>query len=138
VSPIAGEVEIRGTLEHPAESGDGIRGWIISSRQGVLKEWTVKHEKRQTSVDSLAVQPGETIDFVVDCQKSDDSDGFAWAPVIKTKQIAGASTGSVQLWHSANDFSGTRASATDCLGTIRSGPVDFQRICVCRLRWLTE
>jgi hypothetical protein len=106
VAPIAGEIEVRGTLEHPSEQGDGVRGWIISSRQGVLKEWTVKHEKHPTEIDSLTVQAGETIDFVVDCRQSDDSDGFGWAPVIKTKQIAGSSTSSVQLWHSANDFSG--------------------------------
>jgi hypothetical protein len=106
VSPIAGEIDIRGTLEHPSEHGDGVRGWIISSRQGVLKEWIVKHEKRPTALDSVAVRPGETLDFVVDCRQSDDSDGFGWAPVIKTKQRAGSSASVVQLWHSANDFSG--------------------------------
>jgi hypothetical protein len=106
VSPIAGQLEIRGTLEHPSADGDGIRGWIISSRQGVLKEWTVKHEARQTSVESIDVQAGETLDFVVDCRQSDDSDGFGWAPVIKTKQRAGSFTSSVQLWSSTNDFSG--------------------------------
>ncbi|HUE12677.1 MAG TPA: hypothetical protein VMR25_00815, partial [Planctomycetaceae bacterium] len=51
-------------------------------------------------------QPGETIDFVVDCLKSQDHDGFTWAPVIKTKQVAGSPASIVQLWHSANDFSG--------------------------------
>ena len=48
VSPIAGEIDIRGTLGHPADQGDGIRGWIISSRQGVIKEWIVKHGNRET------------------------------------------------------------------------------------------
>jgi Protein of unknown function (DUF1553)/Protein of unknown function (DUF1549)/Planctomycete cytochrome C len=106
VAPLACEIEIRGTLEHPSDQGDGVRGWIISSRQGILKEWTVKHDKQPTAVDGLAVEPGETIDFVVDCLKSQDNDGFGWAPVIKTKQVAGAATGSVQVWHSVNDFSG--------------------------------
>jgi hypothetical protein len=106
ISPLAGEVEIGGTLEHPAEHGDGIHGWIISSRQGVLKEWTVKHGKQPTVVESVHVQPGEKLDFVVDCRTSDDSDAFAWAPVIKTKQVAGSATSSVHLWHSVNDFSG--------------------------------
>jgi hypothetical protein len=105
-SPLAGEIEIRGSLEHPAEHGDGVRGWIVSSRQGILKEVAVKHDKQPTNIDSVAVRPGEAIDFVVDCRQSDDSDGFAWAPVIKTKQVAGASVGGVQLWHSTNDFSG--------------------------------
>jgi hypothetical protein len=106
VSPIAGEIEIHGTLEHPADKGDGVRGSIISSRQGVLKQWSVRHDNRETSIDTLNVEPGETIDFVVDCLKSSDFDSFNWAPVIKTKQVAGAATSVVQLWHSANDFSG--------------------------------
>jgi hypothetical protein len=106
VSPIAGEIEIHGTLGHPSIQGDGVRGWIISSRQGALKEWSVKHESRETSIDSLVVQPGETLDFVVDCLKSQDNDGFTWAPVIKTKQLAGPHTSIVQLWHASNDFSG--------------------------------
>jgi hypothetical protein len=106
VSPVAGEIEIHGMLEHPAQQGDGVRGWIISSRHGVVKEWSVKHDKRPTEIDSLVVERGEKLDFVVDCLKSPDSDGFGWAPVIKTKQIAGASSGIVQLWHAANDFGG--------------------------------
>jgi len=106
VSPIAGAIEIHGTLGHPADKGDGIRGWIVSSRQGAIQEWSVKHANRETSVDSLIVQRGETIDFVVDCVKSQDFDGFTWDPIIKTKQVAGANTTVVQLWHSANDFSG--------------------------------
>ena len=67
VSPIAGEIEIHGTLRHPSEQGDGVRGWIISSRQGCLKEWSVKDDSRQTSIETLHVEPGEKIDFVVDC-----------------------------------------------------------------------
>jgi hypothetical protein len=106
VSPIAGEIEIHGTLRHLSEQGDGVRGWIISSRQGALKEWSVKHDSRETAIDTLLVQPGETLDFVVDCLKSQDNDGFMWAPVIKKKQLAGSHTSIVQLWHAANDFSG--------------------------------
>ena len=37
VSPIAGEIEIHGTLGHPSDQGDGVRGWIISSRQGAAQ-----------------------------------------------------------------------------------------------------
>ncbi len=118
VSPIAGDIEIRGTLEHPADHGDGVRGSIVSSRQGTVKEWTVKHERHPTDVASLSVRPGETIDFVVDCRQSDDSDSFSWAPVIRTKQVAGSANSLVQLWHSVNDFSGpapARSSAWEQL-----------------------
>jgi hypothetical protein len=106
ISPIAGEIEIRGTLNHPADQGDGIRGWIVSSRAGAIKEWTVKHGKRAASIAALSVQPGEKIDFVVDCRKSQDHDSFTWAPIIKTKQIAGSSTTLLRLWNSTQDFSG--------------------------------
>jgi len=60
----------------------------------------------ETSLDAVTVEPGEKIDFVVDCVKSSDFDSFAWAPVIRTRQTAGSATSVVQLWHSANDFSG--------------------------------
>ncbi len=78
----------------------------------------MKHDRRPTDVASLSVAPGETIDFVVDCRQSDDSDSFSWAPVIRTKQVAGSANSLVQLWHSVNDFSGpapARSSAWEQL-----------------------
>jgi Protein of unknown function (DUF1553)/Protein of unknown function (DUF1549)/Planctomycete cytochrome C len=106
VSPIAGQIEVQGRLVHMADKGDGVRGWIISSRQGAIKEWTVKHGGHDTLVQSLDVELGEKIDFVVDCLKTSDFDSFNWAPIIRTKQVAGSATSVVQLWHSSNDFSG--------------------------------
>jgi Protein of unknown function (DUF1553)/Protein of unknown function (DUF1549)/Planctomycete cytochrome C len=106
ISPIAGEIEIQGKLAHPADKGDGVRGWIISSRQGTFKESSIKNGAVETTLDAVTVEPGEKIDFVVDCVKSSDFDSFAWAPVIRTRQTAGSATSVVQLWHSTNDFSG--------------------------------
>ncbi|MGE3315533.1 MAG: DUF1553 domain-containing protein, partial [Planctomycetaceae bacterium] len=113
VAPMSGVVEIRGTLGHPADKGDGVRGWIISSRQGTLGQWSVKHGNQETSLDSVAVESGETIDFVVDCLTSQDFDGFGWAPVIKTKQTAGSPASIAQVWHSTNDFSGPAPAMLD-------------------------
>ncbi len=90
VSPLAADIEIHGTLRHSSEEGDGVRGWIISSRQGCLKTWSVKDDSRKTSIETLHVEPGEKIDFVVDCVQNENNDGFAWAPVIRTKQLAGS------------------------------------------------
>jgi Protein of unknown function (DUF1553)/Protein of unknown function (DUF1549)/Planctomycete cytochrome C len=106
VSPIAGPIDVQGRLVHMADQGDGVRGWIISSRQGAIKEWTVKHGGHDTVVESLMVEPGEKLDFVVDCLKTSDFDSFSWAPIIRTKQVAGSATSVVQLWHATNDFSG--------------------------------
>ena len=36
-------VRIIATLEHAAESGDGVRGRIVSSRSGLLGEWSIHH-----------------------------------------------------------------------------------------------
>jgi hypothetical protein len=106
VAPMAGKIEIRGTLGHPADQGDGVRGTIVSSRQGTLGEWSVKQGNQETSLDAVAVEPGETLDFVVDCKESESHDGFTWAPVLRTKQAVGSPGSVVQVWHSTNDFSG--------------------------------
>jgi len=39
-APRDGFISIQGTLNHPAGEGDGVQGWIVSSRQGELGHWT--------------------------------------------------------------------------------------------------
>src|SRR5439155_7641072 len=79
-APRDGAISITGVLKHEAESGDGVRGRIVSSRLGVAGEWSVHHDKAQAAVEKLEVKRGDTIDFVVDCRSGPDSDSFAWAP----------------------------------------------------------
>ena len=107
VSPIAGEIEITGTLGHPADHGDGVRGWIISSRQGVLKEWTVKHDNARPSIDSLAraTRRDDRLRRRLPERRmiATDSPGL---PSSKRNKSPARPPAVVQLWHSANDFSG--------------------------------
>jgi hypothetical protein len=90
-APAAGTVDITGTLDHAADNGDGIRGRIVSSRTGIVGEWSIKHSKATTNVKGIAVQAGDTIDFVVESGPTDTSDSFTWAPVLNLHgpQVAG-------------------------------------------------
>ncbi|MBU6402268.1 MAG: hypothetical protein KGS61_18270, partial [Verrucomicrobia bacterium] len=87
--------------------GDGVEGRIVSSRAGELGRWTVQHGQEQTGVARVTVQPGDTIDFVVDCRAGVDSDTFGWAPTIRETGISGApAAGLTTVWSAREDFSG--------------------------------
>jgi hypothetical protein len=104
VAPAEMTISISGTLEHPAESGDGVRGYIISSRFGALGFWPVYKSKREMSIPKVEVKKGDTIDFVVDSNSSLDSDSFNWAPTIRSLTSSGSLT-----WNSKEEFSGPKA-----------------------------
>ncbi|MEM7312756.1 MAG: PSD1 and planctomycete cytochrome C domain-containing protein, partial [Planctomycetota bacterium] len=58
-APATMKVRITGSMRHLSDKGDGIRGRIISSRQGNLGEWFAKKQSVQTKVDLIEVQAGE-------------------------------------------------------------------------------
>ena len=107
VAPSDGAVTISGALEHSADSGDGVRGYIISSGSGVLGFWPVYKNKREMSIPKLEVKKGDTVDFVVDSFETLDSDSFTWAPAIKAVERTGSS-GRDQAWSAKDDFSGPK------------------------------
>ena len=94
-APATMTVSIEGRLRHPGERGDGVRARIVSSRAGLLGEWTAHHGEAATDVASVSVRKGDTIDFVVDPLASDDSDSFAWSPTI---------VGPTGAWSAATGF----------------------------------
>jgi hypothetical protein len=100
VSPVSGTLSIEGTLRHgqPAVPyGDGVRGRIVSSRQGELASWNVNGSSAETRLGGIDVEKGETLSFVVDARVDPENDGFGWAPVIKSGE---------RTWDAKNDFSG--------------------------------
>ena len=104
VSPISGEVSIAGTLKHALgaqakrfDYSNGVRGWMISSRQGKLGSWIVRGESADTKIDSIRVESGETIDFVVDSLDDYEADAFTWAPEV---------TAGDETWSAKEDFAG--------------------------------
>jgi hypothetical protein len=82
-APQAGTIAISGTLGHQSPAGDGVRGRIVSSRQGEIASWNAARLDAETRIAGLKVEAGETIDFVVDCRADNNSDSFTWAPSIR-------------------------------------------------------
>lgn len=89
-APADGTITIVGNLSHGSPNGDGVRGRIVSSRSGKAGEWIAFNGGADTPVKELAVQQGDTIDFVTDCRTAHTSDSFNW-PVTNTLK-----TGSVK------------------------------------------
>jgi hypothetical protein len=104
-APSDGIVSIQGELHHPSEKGDGVRGRIVSDRQGELGEWTAQHSQTMTKLDRVEVKRGDMIDFVTDCRSSVDFDSFYWAPVIKYA-VTKATRDEPEVWDAKSDFSG--------------------------------
>jgi len=103
IAPSKGVLAITGQLKHPSENGDGVRGRIVSSRQGLLGEWPVKSRETATEVAAVEVEAGDTIDFVTDCAGDVTSDSFEWGVQLKLAQATG---GQPAVWDSAADFHG--------------------------------
>ena len=96
-APASMTVSVSGVLRHPADAGDGVRVRVVSRRSGVLGEWAAHHGETRTTLASVAVQKGDTLDFVVDPLGGDNSDGFAYAPTV---------SGPAGTWDAASGFGG--------------------------------
>lgn len=103
-APHDATVKIGGQLRHEPEPGDGVRAFIVSSRQGMLKSVSVHKSKVEVAAANVQVQAGDTLDFVVDIGGSLNSDQFLWAPVITT--VAPSET----VWNARTDFDGPRTA----------------------------
>jgi hypothetical protein len=103
----AGTVSIASEMSHSFAEGDGVRAWIVSSRQGVLKSAAVHNRKVGVDVEALNVDPGDTIDFVVDLAGSAINNQFTWAAKITQAVSAGAaSPNATRSWNAEQDFVG--------------------------------
>ena len=102
-APREGVVTITGQLKHPSENGDGVRGRIISSRSGLAGQWEAKTNEVATSGPKIAVQPGDTLDFLIDCRENVNSDSFEWRVRLELADAAGKV---VEAWDSAAEFHG--------------------------------
>jgi hypothetical protein len=111
-APRRGEFRIKSTAQHEVAEGDGIRCWIVSSRQGVLQTQTLHEATMPLEVDSVALEAGDTIDFVVDFNADLNSDQYLWKATIEeigTSSVdatagADAANAAVATWDSVRDF----------------------------------
>jgi len=107
-SPVAGAVAIEGSLKHEHQEGDGIRAWLFSDRQGLLGQWGLRNQSAETKVQSLAVQPGDTIDFVVSIHQSLNNNDFLWSPIIRMTgpEAIRDANGYAREWNATKEFGG--------------------------------
>ncbi|WP_210421044.1 PSD1 and planctomycete cytochrome C domain-containing protein [Lacipirellula limnantheis] len=111
-APHRGEYRIKSTAQHEVAAGDGIRCWIVSSRQGVLQTQTLHEATMPLEVDAVALEAGDTIDFVVDFNADLNSDQYLWkatieeiaAPAGDATAGANATATAAATWDSTRDF----------------------------------
>jgi hypothetical protein len=97
VAPDTRTIRIRSVAAHEPEVGDGVRFRILSSRHGLLKSVNLKASKEAIDLDSIQVETGDTIDFVVDIFEGLNSDQHLWAPEIQSAELG---------WNASRDFGG--------------------------------
>jgi hypothetical protein len=100
-APEAMTLSITSLAQHEVKAGDGIKCWIISSRGGVLKSQVVHNTKAELNIDSIDVQPGDTLDFVVDFNAGLNSDQYLWAPILRKKVASPADN---RVWDAQQQF----------------------------------
>ena len=99
IAPRNATLNITGTLKHEPEQGDGVRGFLVSSRDGELKTATVHKSKTAMTATNVVVKAGDTLDFIVDIGGTLNADQFLWAPVIKAAETT---------WDARGEFDGPR------------------------------
>jgi hypothetical protein len=106
-APRDGAAAIRGVFRHPRAEGDGIRGFMISSRAGILARWDLHHGEVPAAVDRIEVRAGDTLDFVVDLRDNLNWDIFEWAPIVSLAPAGGAAgaAGATTATNATNEWS---------------------------------
>ncbi|HUE73512.1 MAG TPA: LamG-like jellyroll fold domain-containing protein [Pirellulaceae bacterium] len=104
-APQDGNLAIAGTLTHAHETriGDGIRGRIVSGAAGEVGQWDSRFSAVETAVEKLAVNKGDTVDFLVECKNDNRCDKFAWQVQLALTAEDGKSLG---IWDTEQDFHG--------------------------------
>lgn len=115
IAPDSGVVTVTGKLAHGSDSGDGVRGRVLSSRNGKLGEWVSHHTTVETPVPQFEVQKGDTIDFITDCREHHNSDSFQWGVTLKLERTGKV----VEEFSSKSQFAGPRPTPELIFGQIR-------------------
>lgn len=104
-APMTGRVSLASELIHEPSQGDGIRYWVLSSRHGVLTTGVVHQSRKQVDIESVAVEAGDTLDFVVDIGGNLGWDQYRWVPEVR--RIDPAESPRKQhaiIWNAAKEF----------------------------------
>jgi hypothetical protein len=102
-APAAGKLHIEGVLGHSQPGSDGVRGRIVATRAGVIGAWDVMRSQAATNPPPIAVQKGDTIDFVTDSRANVTSDEFNWTVTLR---LTANDKDPGQVWESSSGFHG--------------------------------
>lgn len=102
---VAGKASIKSEIIHEPSVSDGIRYWVFSSRHGLLASAPIHHTSSRVDLPAMDIQPGDTIDFVVDILRELNSDQFLWSPTV-TETCSTPMNGQAAdtVWEAATDF----------------------------------
>ncbi len=107
IAPRAGRLSITGVVSSQTNStqplGDGVRARIVSSRRGQLGSWLAHGTEEPTDLSDVAVEAGESIDFVVDARGREMHGSFIWSPVLRMDAIT-EDKSEKTVWDAAKDF----------------------------------
>jgi len=113
-----GRIEVSGLLRHEGKKdgegklqGDGVRGMLVSSRQGLISEWDAHAGTVPNDVQFLDVRKDETLDFVAVGKDDASDDRFEWTVTIREDTVGNAARNPPREWHSLRDFRGPQADA---------------------------
>ena len=96
-------MRVTGTLG--CASGQGVHGRLVSSSRGELGSWSIRQGKIAVRVEPIAVQRGDTLDFLVEAQG--DTAAFLWAPHLRILDVPpGEIAGLRSEWKAESDFRG--------------------------------
>jgi len=71
---------------------------------GELASWAVNGSSAETKISGIAVQKGDSIDFIVDARVDPENDAFSWAPIVKSGD---------KTWNAKDEFAGPPAKPLD-------------------------
>ncbi len=97
IAPQDGVIEVRGVVRSEAEPGDGVRAFVVSSRDGLLASAAVHRSEAPLEAEAVTVRAGDTLDFVTDRGAILNSDEFSWSPVVTMR-------GTEERWSAREDF----------------------------------
>jgi len=105
IAPKEGKVNIYAELAHLPKEGDGVTSRVVSSRGGLLGEWSAAHNAVLTTLNDVEVKKGDTLDFLTICGSDPKNDTFRWSPTITMPlaEMPGMS-GMAMRWDAKGDF----------------------------------
>jgi hypothetical protein len=79
-SPVDSTISFIGELHHFSSEGNGIKAYIVSSREGIIWSGEVQDDFIMTEFQGHPIRKGDTVDLVVTSNGAEAEDRFRWHP----------------------------------------------------------